>query len=226
MIISEEIYKILLIVFEYFSLFAGAVYLISLAIKFKKNDSIKISYNSIHLIFIISMLFGALLATFLQYETWASNDFTRSLTLLPTLRDVPLPGLLFMFKPIFYLNHGYFYHYSIIHFWMAAIWNIIASSLLYFGLCFLQRKKDYLIRKEEAHFIFAASLIIGWPNLLFFLALMFLIFTIHSIINLIRGSSRTVIFPSAVLTFLVIFVGHNVLNITLPYLNQLSFIIK
>lgn len=226
MYITSETLQTLLFIFTYFGLAISLVYLILVLVKIVLKNKIKINFTSIHLIYLFLVACGAGFAMFLQYQVWLSNEFTVYLTTLPIKDNTPLPGLLILFKSLLLNSHGYFLHYSLIHFWMSIFWGIISSVILLVILLFTKKIKPYLINSDEINLIFASSLIAGWPNMILFVIAMFSVFVIHSLFNYFKGKKRTIIFPSIVTALIIFVIYQGFFGDSSQYLQQLKFIIK
>lgn len=224
--ISKEIFNLLIFVLTYFSLISGLIYIAFFVLKLKFQDKIKITFISMHIAYIISVILNATLSTFLQYQAWLSNSFTKILTTLPLKDGVPMPGILSLFRPLFQTTHGYFSHYSIVHFWLTIIWSMIAAFIFMAVIVIARKKRPHLLNTFEVNFIFAASIVVGWPNIIGFILIMFSLFVIHSIITYLMGGNRTIILPSAICSLSIIFIFQNIFHVFVPYINQLNFIVK
>lgn len=223
MLSMAQLHYALAFVLSWWGYVFGGLYITLMAWKGLRGDKIKVSYVFLHAAFLLSMFLYASIALYLQYEVWFNNPFTRMLASVPLPLGVPLPGLLAYFKPLYALPHGYLYHYETVHVWLALLWSIIGAGFLGSLLAFMRARKPLLVNVAEAHFIVAGALVSGWPGLTFFIALLFAFFVLHSIVNSMRGRSRTVIFPSAICAVVAVLIFQSVFVSMLPGLQYLRF---
>jgi hypothetical protein len=80
-------------------------------------------------------------------------------------------------------SHGYFIYYSWNHFWKEAILSIILSLIFYGTILLLRHWKRTLFRDYEAEFGLLMVLLVGWPQMIFFIPLVLIIALILSIFN-------------------------------------------
>lgn len=121
----------------------------------------------------------AALLTVGQYFIWKNNSFTNLL-----------------------ISHsggvtGYFATYSWGRFWVEAVGSVVLAMLFWFILKVLQKHNDRFFHPGETELGFIAALIVGWPNLLLFVPLVFLSVVLVSIYRLIflRESYTTMSWP-------------------------------
>lgn len=121
--------------------------------------------------------------TFGQYYIWANNKFTQILVNSPVGKDVPLRGDI----PSFFFNNqlGYFLFYSWGRFWLNLVIILAVSFLFYLFLKFLKRYKERFFRPYEVELGLLTALIVGWPNFVIFIPLVFLFVVVVSLFRLI-----------------------------------------
>ncbi len=132
---------------------------------------------------IVFFYFGIALAkSIVQYLVWNQGGLSQTLLNLPLEK---IESSWFAQLPIFTkFSHGYFLFYILNHFWINALLSVVVAFGVYKLFQFLrQRSGERFFDKREAELGFLMSLIVGWPQLLIFLPLVFLIALIFSIVR-------------------------------------------
>jgi hypothetical protein len=119
----------------------------------------------IYIFFIFTILYNLFL-TGLQYYIWHASALGR-----------------FFFPPFQSIN--YFINYSGYHFWLPSVLNLLIAMIFYGIICLCRKYNQKIIDKNEALLLFLVCLLSGWPGILIFLPLFFLVALFSSILNLL-----------------------------------------
>lgn len=173
------------------AVFYSVVFVLSLLFYFFRNRLfIKFSLaNKLFVLVILTigfrLLYAALL-TFSQYYIWSHQEFTK--LLLPPTQSI-----------------RYFIQYSFTHFWIDALISIGAAIIFYLFLRALWKYRERFFEKDELVFGFLMALILGWPNFVVFVPLVFIFTALISLIRiLILGNIYTDLYPSLILASLLV----------------------
>lgn len=142
------------------------------------------SYRKINKITALSVLsFRVAQAIFLtvgQYYIWVNDNLGKAFLNSPLTDAVPIDNI-FKNSFIFQNKFGYFIFYSYGRFWLNVIVVLIYSAVFYFFLKLLQKHKERFFEKGEAELGLISSLLVGWPNFVIFLPLVFVFVVIISV---------------------------------------------
>lgn len=178
--------------------FYGAIFVSAVLLYFFNNKIFnKHSLNSKFFVLVVSVIgfrgLYALMLSWAQYYIWSNQDFTK--LLLPPHQSIK-----------------YFLFYSWGRFWIGALISIGVTVLFYLFLKLLRRYNSRFLEKEEIMLGFLVALIIGWPNLIIFIPLAFVLTVLYSLVT-------TVIFKESYTSLYISFILGGI--ITLIWGNQL-----
>lgn len=214
MYISDSFLKVILYALAYWTISFSTLYLILIILKTFFKEKIRISYRTIHISFICSLLVYIFISIFAQYEVWSRSDFTRVFTQVPVKANTPFPEWMAILKPLFTSKHGYLLHYSFTHYASSIVLGLM-SALIFFGLLkIIMKFKPYLINSSELNVIIAGCLAFAWPYSIGYIVVLFVLFLVHNIINSLRGNERTMIMPASVIAVFVMFIIANFITST------------
>ncbi len=133
-----------------------------------------------------TILFRVFYVVFLttgQYYVWSNNEFTKTLLNSPVDKNIPatndIPGF-------FFDNQlGYFLFYSWGRFWLNLVIVLAVSFVFYLFLKFLKRYKERFFKPYETELGFLTALLVGWPNFVIFVPLVFLSVVVISLFRLV-----------------------------------------
>lgn len=129
-------------------------------------------FRLLPLILISSYVFYASIKTFAQYYVWSHNSLSK--LFLP-----PYQGL------------SYFLFYSFGRFWLNAILAVGAAFVFYLFLKTLSRYRQGLFKDGEKEIGLISALLSGWPGVIVFIPLVFIITAVLAIIRLTVFKLRT-----------------------------------
>lgn len=121
-------------------------------------------------------IFYALLLTINQYYIWSQNQFTQLLLNSPLGQAIPNSGIFNKICQLSIVNcqkSGYFIFYSYGRFWLNVFIAIGVAFVFYLFLKFLKKYQERFFEEGETELGFLAALIVGWPNFVVFLPLVF-----------------------------------------------------
>lgn len=126
--------------------------------------------------------------TLLQWEVWHRLPFGRILLALPLDPSVPFPSVL---RPLFSQPGGYFAHYVLERFWFPSAVLFVSVALLSYALLLLNRARPGSISKMETHAVTTGGLLCGWPLVILYVPLLFIVAFAHGTMNHLHGHEKT-----------------------------------
>jgi hypothetical protein len=149
-------------------------------------------------------VFYAALLSFVQYFVWNSNKFTKIL-----LNSADEKWNLFNYK------FGYFLHYILLHFWLNVLISVCAGFLFYLFLIFLKKYRERFFEDGEVELGFALALIVGWPNFVVFIPLIFVFVIFISIFKalFLKQMYTTLGWPMIFAALVVLIWGDFLINV-------------
>lgn len=154
-------YEYLVVILKWLpDIFFGVVFLGAGFLYFKReNFSVGLWFKKLIIVVIGFRILYAALLTISQYYVWTQNQFTKILV------DTP----------------GYFSFYSYGRFWLSAIVSIAAGFLFYLVLLSLKKHNERFFDIGEVELGFLGALIVGWPDFVIFVPLIFISVVLISI---------------------------------------------
>ncbi len=207
----------------YFNMACLLCYVLLLAWGSLRTDLRILRMSWIHIGYILSRILYGIFLSAGQYVHWFDNQFTRPLTYLPLPSGVPLPGLYALFGPLLRLRHGYFFDYMLSHFWLALFWGLLTTLLLYILLRALRAYRPHLLSALDINIFIAGSLIVGWPDILLYVIVAFVLFFIHVVFVTIRGGGRAPLYPSLIIATVLVYFSGTKMEIVFPIFDMLRF---
>lgn len=191
-------------------IFFGAVFILaSLAYwRIRKGSEAKnFTLRALVIASVIFKFFYAALLTVFQYFIWKADPFSH-LLLSDSLSELPkqVTGGL----PIFSGQFGYFIYYSLGHFWLDAVWSVILALVFWFILKGLQKYQSRFFYPGETEIGLITALVVGWPNLLLFVPLVFLSVVLVALYRLffLKESYTTIGWPLLLAVILAFIAAH------------------
>jgi len=130
----------------------------------------------------------AVILTAGQYYIWSKSGASKIFLTLPIDKHVPIPG--FLVNILSKNKLGYFIFYSFGRFWLDAVISLVVAFGFYVLLKLLEKYKQRFFVRGEAELGLASSLIVGWPNFVIFLPLIFLFVVLLSILNAVFSKTK------------------------------------
>lgn len=150
------------------AVFLAGTLVLSVVFYFSKENSVSKFFKLIVAVIFLRIIYAVAL-TFVQYYVWSQSELTKILTQSPLSDNVPLP----VFDFIFSGRLGYFLFYSYGRFWLNAVVSIFAAFCFYLFLKILKKHKERFFENGETELGFLAALIVGWPNFVIFIPMVF-----------------------------------------------------
>jgi|SRR3989344_3335462 len=165
---------------------------------------------------VVRFLYAAILSA-LQYYVWSGQELTRILINSPLSSEVPLSNFLRgILGSVLDSNLGYFLFYSWGHFWVGVLLSIFIAFCFYAFLRALRKYNDRFFYEDETELGLLLALIVGWPNFVIFVPLIFLAVVLVSIFRgiyfkeayttlgapMLLAALLTMIFGSSLIKFL------------------------
>ncbi|MFH1193140.1 MAG: hypothetical protein V1656_02370 [Candidatus Jorgensenbacteria bacterium] len=116
----------------------------------------------------------ATLLTFGQYFVWSSDWWGKQFLNTSLAPSLPIP-LIQLFPNFFGSRLGYFLFYSWGRFWLHALLAVGVAALFWWFLRMLKRRNERFFEEGETELGFLCALAAGWPGILPFLVLAFLL---------------------------------------------------
>ena len=136
----------------------GIIFLSAFYFFYFQKDNLKLLINKLIAAALSFLAILAIIKTINQYYSWSGNELSR--LLLPP------------YQPI-----DYFIFYAFSRFWLGVLISAGASFLFFLFLKFLEKRQNRFFIDGETALGFLTALLVGWPNFVIFLPLVF-IFTI------------------------------------------------
>ena len=173
---------------------AVLIYGLRKSIGLTKSRTLIISSISFHVLY-------AVLLTISQYYIWSQNKFTQ--LLLNSSLDLSMPV------------SGYFLFYSFGRFWLNALITIGAAFVFYLFLKFLKKHRERFFEEGETELGFLSALIVGWPNFVVFLPLVFVFVVLLSIFRrvFLKEFYTTMGIPFLLAALIVLIFGNQIVDI-------------
>ena len=165
-------------------------------------------------------IFYSLAETFLQYYVWSLSGLTRLLLNSPLNLPIKSP-FFFDYLPALFKDHlGYFLFYSYMRFWLNLVVVLLAAAVFYLFLKMLQKYRARFFEDKETSLGFLSVLLVGWPQFIVFLPLVFISVIIFSVFRRIAFKEfYTTLGAPMLLSILICLIWGNVL------LNSLGLIV-
>lgn len=170
----------------------------------------KITTYKFLIIFVIA--FKVLYACFLavgQYYVWASNGATQAFLNSPLSESVPESFVTKLFPGLFQSNLGYFYFYAYGRFFLNVFLAVGIAFAFWAFLRTLKKYNERFFEEGETELGLLAALIVGWPNFLVFIPIVFVSIVVVSIVRGIffKEAYTTMGAPFLLATFLCLVAG-------------------
>lgn len=128
-----------------------------------------------------------------QYYVWSREGLTK--LLLPPHQPI-----------------SYFFGYAFVHFWMEQLLAIAGALVFYIILSLARKYKERWLSREEIALGFLIALLVGWPNVVIFIPLVFLLSALASAVHLIVLKNRySTLSSSFILAGLFAFIWGNII---------------
>lgn len=174
---------------NYIFLAISLCFLIFVLIRFLKPNKINISYKKIVWVAVVLKIFFVSFLTWGQYYVWVKGgSLTKVLVELPMPKDISLPFAYRWLRPIFEMSHGYFVQYVWTHFWLSTVIAFLVSFALYFIFKIWKKYRGNFIQ-EGPTLLLILMIICGWPGIVLFIPLGFVLAVFGFIIGTFRGKS-------------------------------------
>lgn len=157
--------------------------LVLIFIKYRAPESFRISWKSLVVAAFSLRLLFPLAQSISQYYVWSGSEFTKVFITSPN------PGIL-------NFSGGYFLLYILNRFWAEAVLSILLSWLFYKFLVFLKKYRARFFGEGETEIGFLAALFSGWPGFTVFIALVFVLVALVSVVrNIFMKEKYTTLGP-------------------------------
>ena len=191
------------------------MFLIIVAIRYFRPDWVKnISYFKLLLIAIGLNIFYGLFVTWGQYHVWANgNQITKALLSSPLGKEVPLPFLLEWIRPLFEHSYGYFLFYVLGRTWLDTSLLFLISGAVY-SLFRIWKSYRGGFLEQGPEILLILMLASGYPGILVFIPIGFILAVLFSIYSSIRGKASINIEPAFIVAaFVALIFAPAILNV-------------
>ena len=167
---------------------------------------------------IMFRFFYAFLLTVSQYYVWSQDKFTQILLNSSLVQTIPISGIFNKICQLPLVNcqkFGYFLFYSYGRFWLNALISVAVAFVFYLFLKSLQKHQARFFEEGEAELGFLSALIVGWPNFVVFLSLVFILVILISIFRrvFLKQFYTTLGWPFILAAFASLVLGSNLIAI-------------
>lgn len=145
---------------------ASFLWTLALLYGYQKNKSVNMRLLKSGIIVLMSVFIAtAYISTSIQFQAWKNDPMSRYL----------LPP---------YVSIDYFYSYSIYRFWLPYALDIMISiTWTFFLLLLCKYSNGRFLDEKEASMGFFTALIVGWPNFIIYIFIVFGLTVIRQIFN-------------------------------------------
>ncbi len=174
--------------------FFGVVFVLALLkYIFRSQPFSVISYKSLVVSSISFRVFYAILLTVSQYYIWSKQEFTKFLV------DSP----------------GYFIFYSYGRFWLNVFIAVGVAFAFYLFLKFLKKYQERFFEEGETELGFLTALIVGWPNFVIFIPLVFISVVLISLFRrlVLKEVYTTLGWPFLIAVLITLILGDRLIQI-------------
>lgn len=157
----------------------------------------------------------ALFLTYGQYYSWSQNAFTKSLLHMP-MNPIEMPfWIVKLFPWVFNTDLGYLFFYSWGRFWLDTLLVVGAAALFFWFLRALERRNGRLFEAGEPEIGFLMALIVGWPQVVAFIPLIFVSVVVVSIFRrvVLKQEFTTLGWPFLVAALVTFVLGSALLEV-------------
>ncbi|MEK9168447.1 MAG: hypothetical protein AAB698_01470 [Patescibacteria group bacterium] len=174
----------------------GIIFLTAFYFYYSRKDKLKFLINKL---IAAALFFSAILAiikTINQYYVWSGNELSR--LLLPPYQSI-----------------NYFIFYAFSRFWLGALISVAVSFLFYLFLKFLEKRQSRFFIEGETALGFLTALLVGWPNFVIFLPLVFVSTILIAIYRqlILKESYTTLGYPFLLAAGLALIFGRIIINV-------------
>ncbi len=157
----------------------------------------KMTYWKIIGFFMGFRLIYALFKTAVQYHIWEQAGGLSRFLLPP-------------YRPI-----SYFIGYSITHFWLSTLIDILIAAIFYAFLRLLKKYNSRFFEKDEPELGFLTALIVGWPNVVLIIPFAFIFVAILGILRgiFLKEQYTALSWPLIISAFIILFFGSYLINL-------------
>ncbi|TSC60224.1 MAG: Uncharacterized protein LiPW15_102 [Parcubacteria group bacterium LiPW_15] len=148
-----------------------------------------------------------------QYLVWSQSEVSRIFLTLPAdARSLPMYGFL---APIFKWSGGYFTLYSFLHFWLPTLISIAIGYIFLVFLRLLRKHKDRFFESGEVELGWVLALIVGYPNFIIFLPLVFFLIIPISIVRMavLKQHLTTIGYPMILSAIFAVILGTQIMDV-------------
>lgn len=173
----------------------GIIFLTAFYFYYSQKDKFKFLINKL---IAAALFFSAILAiikTINQYYVWSGNELSR--LLLPPHQSIK-----------------YFIFYAFSRFWLGVLIGAAVSFLFYLFLKFLEKRQSRFFIKGETALGFLTALLVGWPNFVIFLPLVFVSTILIAIYRqlILKESYTTLGYPFLLAAGLALIFGRAIID--------------
>lgn len=162
-------------------IFSFAVFLYLKREKVVSKKSKLLNFRFIIILAVAFVVLNAAIYTFAQYLVWSQPGFTNTFLKTPLNEAVPPSTISTLFPALFQSDLGYFFFYSWGRFWLKPVILLSVSYGFWAFLKLLKKHKDRYFDTGEVELGLIMSILVGWPNFVIFIPLVFLFVVLVSI---------------------------------------------
>jgi hypothetical protein len=187
--------------------------LVAFLFYFRKRFSFAINRNLVILAVSFRMLYAAFL-TIGQYLIWSENAFTKSFLDAPLGASIPVP-MIQKLPWLFDSRLGYFLFYSWGRFWLNVVLSVGIAWVFWFFLKLLKKYRERFFEEGEMELGFLCCLIVGWPQVVIFVPLVFVLVVLISVFRslFLKESYTTLGYPFLTAAFLTFLIGGGLIEL-------------
>ncbi len=173
------------------------------------------NYKFLIIFTIVFKTLYALLYSFGYYYVWSGEAVSEVLLNSPLNSNVPPSIVTKLFPTLFASDLGYFFYYVYGRFFINLFLAVGIAYAFWAFLRFLKKYKDRFFEAGETELGLLCALIVGWPNFLVFIPIVFLSIIIVSILRgiFLKEAYTTMGWPFLLATFVCLIAGNWLIQI-------------
>ena len=188
--------------------FVAAVYLYLHRNKSERINNLT-TYEFLIIFAITFKVLYALLSSVAQYYVWSVSALSKALLDTPLSENVPPSIVTELFPSIFAGNQGYFFFYAYGRFFINLFLALGLAFAFWAFLRLLRKHKDRFFEEGETELGLLCALIVGWPNFLVFIPVVFVSIVVISITRgiFLKEAYTTMGLPFLLAAFICLIAG-------------------
>ncbi|MFA6494853.1 MAG: hypothetical protein WC246_00610 [Candidatus Paceibacterota bacterium] len=133
----------------------------------------------------LAQILYAVYMTLAQYAAWGASPLTKALLAQPLDAQIGETSAVAWIVRLFHLRSGYFTYYVYGRFWLAILLGIGCAIVFWGILALLKKYRSRFFDETELQVGLLAALVVGWPLIVLFVPLVFVMVVLVSLVRMI-----------------------------------------